>query len=108
MAMKFKCRKDSLTIENKNTVKRIMNIINIFKIKRNVGVEKMSKHIEICFNMKLRKNKNKIIKRRFNRKFMIANILHKNVITHNGPQVIKHILVMCDGVPNVKKNELKA
>jgi predicted HTH domain antitoxin len=78
MTMKFKCRKDSL-IGNKNTIKRIMNIINIFKIKRNVSVEKMSKYIGICFNMKLRKKKKKIIKRRFNRKFMIANRLHKNV-----------------------------
>ncbi len=77
--MKFKCRKKHLTIGIKNIVKRIMNIINIFKIKRNVHVEKMSKHIGICFNMKMRKNKNKIIKRKFNKKFMIANRLHKNV-----------------------------
>ncbi len=72
--MKFKCRKNSFTNGNKNTINKIMNIINIFKIK-NVSVEKISKHIRICFNMKLRKNKNKIIKRRF----MITNRLHKNV-----------------------------
>ncbi len=70
--MKFKCTKNSFTNGNKNTLNKIMNIINIFKIK-NVSVEKISKHIRICFNMKLRKNK--IIKR----KFMIANRLHKNV-----------------------------
>jgi hypothetical protein len=108
MTMIFKCRKKSLTIGNKNTIKRIMNIINIFKIKRNLSIEKMSKHIGICFNMKLKKKKKKIIKRRFNRKFMIANRLHQNVRPIMDHMSSNTYLVMCDGVPNVKKNELKA